>query len=632
MSADLLFTRAATGSTDLLFGASDAPTVAPMPVRLALDTGAPSLALRLARATPATMVVMDVTGSPLVAMSAQWDSNTYRVQALGAKSPWQLAERPIPATAAALWQTSRPQRLASALRWQSALGAQAATVCAWANATRYLRPADVHWQQGRASNSCAAPRWQGARPLFCMPHARHQAGTRSSSGRTLRWQGARPLRMQPSVRWQPTSQVTGDWQAGFGPGLAAFIHTKTRWQLARMALPGISQRPVVVTPWDGCYWPPKGDAVHLLFGQAAHNTPALLFACRGVRAPGDALVVIERLSMYTHISEVHATLWPEGDALPLFECSIETDAGGYGWHLRASGQAQLMEMLAPRADGTPVRVRVEICGMAWVFVVGLRQRSRQFGRHVVTFAAASATSLLDAPHVQPGTFANTAQQTAQQLAAAALEYTGVTLDWRIDDWLVPAGVWSHQGTPLSAVLRVADAAGAIVQSHRTADTLIVQPRYAAMPWEWAQTPPALQLPIGYCTLESMDEERAQPYNAVYTSGTIAGLVRRTKRAGTAGDIEAQAVSDPLLTASAAHVQRARSILGAGGWQANVGLTLPFDNAPGAPGLLDVGTLIEIADPGGNWRGLVRGVGIRAGARPGVRQSVKVERHLHTEAA
>ena len=60
MSADLLFTRSTTGSADLLFGASDAPIVAPMPVRLALDTGAHSLALRLARATPATILVMNV--------------------------------------------------------------------------------------------------------------------------------------------------------------------------------------------------------------------------------------------------------------------------------------------------------------------------------------------------------------------------------------------------------------------------------------------------------------------------------------------------------------------------------------------------------------------------------------------
>ena len=104
------------------------------------------------------------TGSTVVAMNAQWDSNTYRVQALGAKSPWQLAERPIPATAAALWQTSMPYLLPFALRWQQALGTQAATGCAWSSATRYLRPADVRWQQGRASSSCAAPRRQGARP------------------------------------------------------------------------------------------------------------------------------------------------------------------------------------------------------------------------------------------------------------------------------------------------------------------------------------------------------------------------------------------------------------------------------------------------------------------------------------
>ena len=289
MSIDLLFTRAATGSADLLFGASDAPDVAPMPVRLALDTGSIRTELRVVRATPATLTVMDVAGSPVAAMRAQWDSNTYRVRSLGVKAPWQLSERPNPATAAALWQTSRPHRPHFALRWQSALGAQADTGCAWANATRYLRPADVRWQQGRASSSCAAPRWQGARSLFCMPHARHQAGTRGSSGRALRWQGARPLRLQPAVRWQPANRMVGDWHAGFGPGLAAFIHTKTRWQLARIAPPGISLRPVVVTPWDGCYWPPKGDAVHLLFAEPAHHTSALLFACRGKRASNEAL-------------------------------------------------------------------------------------------------------------------------------------------------------------------------------------------------------------------------------------------------------------------------------------------------------------------------------------------------------
>ena len=108
MSIDLLFTRAATGSADLLFGASDAPPdVAPMPVRLALDTGSIRTELRVVRATPATLTVLDVAGSPVAAMRAQWDSNTYRVRSLGVKAPWQLSERPNPATAAAGTGTHR---------------------------------------------------------------------------------------------------------------------------------------------------------------------------------------------------------------------------------------------------------------------------------------------------------------------------------------------------------------------------------------------------------------------------------------------------------------------------------------------------------------------------------------------
>jgi hypothetical protein len=79
--------------------------------------------------------------------------------------------------------------------------------------------------------------------------------------------------------------------------------------------------------------------------------------------------------------------------------------------------------------------------------------------------------------------------TAQQLAEAALEFSGVTLDWQITDWLVPAGAWSFSGTPLAAVQRVAEAAGAVLQSHRTDPVFRVLPRYTALPWEWTTTTP-----------------------------------------------------------------------------------------------------------------------------------------------
>lgn len=61
-------------------------------------------------------------------------------------------------------------------------------------------------------------------------------------------------------------------------------------------------------------------------------------------------------------------------------------------------------------------------------------------------------------------------------------------------------------------------------------------------------------------LENMDDP-----TTLCTAAPIAGLVRRTKRAGAAGDLEAQAVSDPLLTASAAHRCSGRAAMN-GSWQ------------------------------------------------------------------
>ena len=633
--AKLVFQHEQRNSPDLVFGAGGTAhqgTPDPAYVYLDVDTGAITAELRLAVATPVSGEID--CGEVGLDLRMRWDSNTYRFEVARTRALWQegLLQRCGMGVA---WSSSQHRLLGTNQRWQQAIAALAGLAGAWGAASRHLSQHGVRWQMGASTQTCSVWRWQAAQQRRCTTAVRHQQGQAAHASRALRWQGAIRRQVAPDVRWQMAQPRLIGWATRFGPGVVVAFAPHIRWQAAMQAPPGISPRRDGRPPVDGDgYQPPRGGAVDLLFCRPAHGTGSLIFGfCRKRQAgKGDPKLIIPKLTMYTHINEARATLWPQGDPLVLFDCNIETDAGGYGWHLRASGPSQLMEQLAPRKDGTPVRVRVELCGLAWVFVVGLRQRTRQFGRHVVTFDASSPTCLLDAPHAQPRTFTNAEQQTAQQLALAALEHSGVTLDWRIEDWLVPAQVWSHQGTPLSAVLRVADAAGAVVQSHRTADTLIVQPRYAAMPWEWANTAPALQLPIGYCTTESLNEQRQPLYNAIYTSGTVAGQVHRTKRAGTAGDLEAAMVTDALLTERAAHLQRARSILGAAGWQAQVGLALPLDTAPGAPGLLDVGTLVEIDDTDGAWRGLVRGVSISAGARPGVRQSIKLERHLHTEAA
>ncbi|RYE86467.1 MAG: hypothetical protein EOO78_37040, partial [Oxalobacteraceae bacterium] len=146
--------------------------------------------------------------------------------------------------------------------------------------------------------------------------------------------------------------------------------------------------------------------------------------------------------------------------------TISADDDGYGWSMSASGPIHLMEQLAPAA-GLPQRVRITIDGIEWVFVIEQPERSRKFGERGVQVRGSSVTSLLGAPHMPSSIWTGATTMTAQQLVAQALEFTGVTIDWRLDDWQVPAGAWSHQGTPLSVALRVAEAAGAVVRSHRT---------------------------------------------------------------------------------------------------------------------------------------------------------------------
>ena len=82
-------------------------------------------------------------------------------------------------------------------------------------------------------------------------------------------------------------------------------------------------------------------------------------------------------------------------------------------------------------------------------------------------------------------YASASAITAQQAAINAVTEAGLPLGWsigwHITDWLLPAGLWQHQGTPMSAVLRIAEAAGAYLQTDATTQTLHVRHRYPSAP-------------------------------------------------------------------------------------------------------------------------------------------------------
>jgi hypothetical protein len=261
----------------------------------------------------------------------------------------------------------------------------------------------------------------------------------------------------------------------------------------------------------------------------------------------------------------------------------------------------------------------------------------RFGRRRASISGRSATALIAEPYANITDHHNPTARNAQQLAADALAPSGLGLDWGITDWLVPSGVWSHQGTPLSAVQAVAASVGGYINSHRSEPTVLVRHPYPTLPggipggpwnWEGAAGAFAADVEIAPDAIISRSIRRADnaDIDGVWVSGTTAGGIEaHVKRQGTLGAKLAPMVTNPLITASAAASQLGYSVLGKAGAKHLVQITMPMLTGGANPGVLDVGQLVQInsATP---WRGMVRAVSVNAN-QPTVRQSVTLERHL-----
>lgn len=337
-----------------------------------------------------------------------------------------------------------------------------------------------------------------------------------------------------------------------------------------------------------------------------------------------------RFYMTTHT--IFAERLPDLAEVPIYEATVSADAGSYCWTLAASGPASLFAQLAP-VDGLPVRLQVWLDGIPFVFAVDAISRNQKFGQTGVSISGRSVTALIGAPYLRATTRDNAAGALlAQQLALAALATTGVDLDWGLTDWLVGAGAWSHQGTPLDAVQTIAQAAGGYLQSDRFLPMLLTRHPYGqragdnpGAPWGWMTGPADVELAPDAVITEGLERKDGPDLNAVYVSGTTQGVLGLVKRTGTAGDKLGAMVTDALIADVVAARQRGLAVLGAAGSKYNVRLELPVLTGAGQPGVLDVGQLVQInaAVP---WRGRVRAVSVNA-KRPSLRQTVTLERHL-----
>ncbi|MBS0402810.1 MAG: hypothetical protein JSS18_10060 [Proteobacteria bacterium] len=504
--------------------------------------------------------------------------------------------RPLRAAAAPLWQVTEAQRLATAFRLQDALRAATPhSAAAWQDATRQRLQRQSSMQDARRAPT---PR------------------------RSLRWQdGLRDRRPWLATSTQPAQPLHHPHTELAQRGLQTLLSWAARLQDARR--PPIGRYVPPLPPGRvPCYTP---DA-HLVFAQAWDDSTALVFMCPRDLAGPPALIVVPIRRAYVTLNSIELRRVDGNLALQAHTLSLSIDVDSWAWSWSATLDAAALPHLQPGAGGDPVEVEARINGAPYRLLVEGLSRNRQFAQTRINARGRGTAAMLDAPYAPTLGFGNATDRTAQQLVGDALTVNGASLGWAVDwhltDWLVPAGAWSHQGSTISAVKAIAEAAGGYVQPHATAQTLRILPRYPHAPWAWGTVTPDIELPAAVLELDSVEWVGKPAYDRVHVSGVGHGVLGQVTRTGTAGTLVAPMVTDALITHADAARQRGLAILADTGRQAHVSLKLPV--LP-ETGLILPGQYLRRVDGADSLFGIVRSTSIQWSA-PTLRQTIELETH------
>ena len=619
---DLLFAELATGSTDLVFGATFEPGLAELAI---VGTFAP-LVVAVALCPPRDMDIVGTFAPLMFLAGVEYHTNTDRPIVGKTVAAWQEADDVLQSNTQ-VFVEAVPYCAPVTQPFQDAQALSKFHSAVWADGTKLHRSQIALFQDGA----------RAARSL----KGKAQDGVKAQTSRRVVAQDAAGFRYDRSARFQDGIRDRKNWTAAkfrdatpyvaslktFG-GYATPTESRrgVRFQEGRRPPAGTSGG-VVPPVIDPCYLPDPD----LVFAELP-GFGNLVFICERhlPPAPGATLVILPaRFYMTAHT--IFAQRLPDLADVPIFDATVSADTGSYCWTLSASGPSSLFAQLAP-VDGLPVRLRLTLDGIPWVFAVDTLSRSSAFGKTGVSITGRSVTALIGAPYLRATTRTNTEARLAQQLALDALQFSGVDLDWGLTDWMVPTAAWSHQGTPLDAVQAIAQAAGGYLQSHRSEAILLTRHPYSqragdqpGAPWGWMTGSADVELAPDAIITEGLERMDGPDINAVYVSGTAQGVLAQVKRTGSAADKLAAMVTDALITDAVTARQRGLAILGTAGPQFNVRMDLPVLTGAGQPGVLDVGQLVQInaATP---WRGRVRAVNVSAKS-PSLRQSITLERHL-----
>lgn len=599
-------------STDLLFSSGANPTGSPVEIVFGDDGGGSVGAVSLRAAGRITGLRGHVPVRRLVHARA-----TGRLSGLRGAVPVAYdvnVARPMVNVVQSTAQQARPVRGGTLARYERAQPLQAVLSALWQNAEPRGALVQLRYEGAASLQSLLQQGYQQARALAAAPVAQS-------------FEQGQPLRNTTAQQYQQAARTAAVVLAGFRDAKQLARAVAGRYEEARKPPPGITPRPVPPPP-DPCYVPSL--PADLVF-EELHDPSlplGLVFVCERHDPgpePEPGVVVVPVRKVYVTVNSI--TLRRVAGNVPLqaesFSMSIDVDS--WTWNWSASLPASARQYLVP-VDGLPVVVEATVNGVPYRLCAESMARSRTHGSARINVQGRGLGAVLDAPYSPALNFGNATTKTAQQLAADALTLNGVGIGWDVawglTDWQVPAGLWTHQGSYISAINAIATAAGGYVQPHATAQTLRILPRYPAMPWAWSALTPDYELPADVVEVEGVEWVSKPAYNWVHVAGVAGGVQVEAKRAGTAGDVDAPGITDPLITHVDAARQRAAAVLADTGPQATVSLRLPV---LASTGLIQPGKFVRYLDGAVTRVGIVRGTALDW-QRPTLRQTLTVETH------
>lgn len=648
----LLFDEPAPASSDLVFGegASGGETGDATNVTLTGTLPAPSFSafigetteVELAATLPSVTFVANVRPSvpvganglmPGLVMSAEvrYLSNTARPTVGQTRHNWQ--EGPLLQTGATTGQQdSAPQPTGWNNPWQIGtdsrtqvdhplpevfVKAQKEWDANFQAATPTGLTRDFDFQDGdRTLRLAINEAYEAAARLRNTTGFKHQDGDRTKRGtRQSKWENAaRFTALRQDNAMSSAKPLSKDWW--------------TLFQEAMRPLTGQSYPPVKPPPQPGftCY-DPNGD---LLFETPWSGDTHLVFLCADGTlppppppGPGETIIVpVKRVYIVLNTTTLRRV--SDNAMVPTISMSLSLDVDSWAWSFSANLPGAAQSLVEPTTG--PVELKAMVNGTEFRVLAESVSRERVFGQTSIRVSGRGRNAVLDAPYVPSLTFGNTNSRTAQQLMGDVLTFNGVPLGWAVNweltDWVVPAGVFNHQGSYISALNAIVGAAGGYLLPHPSAMSFTVKHRYPTAPWNWASVTPDFELPAAVTTRESLEWREKPVYNRVYVSGQQNGILGRVTRATTDGALLAPMVVDPLVTAVDAARQRGRAILSDTGRQIGVGLRLPV---LAETGVIQPGAFVEYVDGGTTRLGLVRGTSLEID-HPEVWQTLEVETH------